>query len=247
MIRRRKSFDINMALFQLKEYAFDELKCVYVQITDKEIEPRDLNGAIKFYETDILVKDISGTQEDVLNSFSKQAKRYVRQFNDRETVETVAFDENFVDVYYPQLIDVFARQNLKPTFSREKIYKLAEAFKEYPQMVLAQKSITSDGICNGTALTFGKGKWCYYLCAANTRETANAHPGEGLFWEMTKHWNNSGIYMMDLVGVRDYKMRYNPVLKKAVTVYFERVPGLYKGKLMAKYATQVMRKCRGGY
>ena len=244
---RLGKLNIAQGLRLVKKYAFKALKCMYVEIIDKNICKNDLPKGVKSFDTDILVKNIDMNESELLDSFSKQGKRYIRQFYDREIAKEVPFDKEFVDIYYRQLEAIFERQDLKPTFSKEKIYNLAECFSKYPKCVFVQEAFSNEGVCNGTAFTFGFGEWCYYLCAAHDREHGNSHPGEGLFWEMTKHWNNVGIKKMDLVGIRDYKMRYNPTVQKQVVIYFERIPGLHFMKDMAYNAVNLKRKIAGKF
>ena len=239
------NIDYNCALKDVADFAFCVLKCKYIQVIDKKIAEDNIKSDIKYYKQDILWLNLEKGEEETYRTFTKSAKRYIRQCNDRQTIKSVKFDKQFVDIYYSQLIGIFERQNLKPTFTREKIYDLSETMEKYPDLVCAEMAFREDGECTGTCLTFGFGNWAYYLCAANSRTKNNCHPGEGLFWSMTKHWISKGIENMDLVGVRDYKRRYSPQVQSEMVIYFERIPGLKKGKDFARKVVEFIRKIQG--
>lgn len=237
--------DASEAIKTVVEYAIKELKCWYVQIIDKEIKENQLNESINFYKQPMLYMDISGGFQNVYENFSKKAKRYIRQSNDRQEIVPSNFDYDFIDIYYEQLEGIFIRQKLKPTFKKKKIYDLSDELKEFPELVCAEKAILPDGTCSGTSLTFGFGKWCYYLCAANARMKNNAHPAEGLFWSMTRNWISKGIINMDLVGIRDYKMRYSPEITEEIVIYGEKIKGMRFCKEFARYLIEKIRKLKG--
>ena len=239
------AFDVNEALRLVADYAMKTLHCCFVQIYDKQIREEELDAGIKRFTKPMLQLDIAKPEDEIMQNFTKFARTRIRLAGRRLTFEKVPFDREFVDVYFDQLEEVFKRQKLYPTYDREKLYDLAEALKDRPELVLAEKAYAEDGACMGTILTFGLEKWAYYLCAANVISQQNGRPSEGLFWEFVKHWNDRGMEHLDLVGYREYKLRYSPAIEKEVYVYFEKFPGFFKMKSLAAKTVGAMRTLKG--
>lgn len=238
-----KEFDVNVALLTVRKFAFKELKCLYVQITDYNIGVDELASSIKYYT--IRRPSIDGGQalENVLSGFSAHGRRDVRAALRKNEVEEVSFDRAFAQEYYDQLVDVFDKQNLTPFYGIDKVIDLAQTVggsKSYCACVRDEngKSIAS-------IMTLGYGKWAYYLGAASYRENQKTMPNEALFWSFIEYWKSKGITNFDLVGFREYKMKYNPDLSEIPVIYFERIPGLFRLKNIAYKGISLIRKVRG--
>lgn len=242
---RIKDLNINEALREVAKYAFRKKRCWYVQINDKNIKEDELDNSIKYIPGRIVYLDISKSQDEILNNFKKNGRRDVRAFYRKGArIEKVPFDKRFADIYYEQLIDVFAKQSLEPFYDKQKIYDLAEAFTDKQDCVLALMAFNEDDKCIATLLSFGLGDWAYYLGAASFREYQKLLPNEGLFWEFVKYWNEKGIKHLDLVGYREYKMKYNPDLVSSPVIYFEKIPGMLWMKKKARNIIMKVRKIK---
>lgn len=241
-----EDFDINQAIESVKKYAFRELKCCFLQITDKKIKKEDIDLKHVHFETSrVLHIDSSKEQEKILEGFAKNGRRDVRA-SGRKGLEftEMPFDNDFSEIYYEQLIDVFKKQNLHPNYDLKKVKDLVQAFKNVPERAYAVGAFCEDK-CVGTVFSFGYGKWAYYVGAASFREYQKQLPNEGLFWEFVKHWNEKGIDNIDMVGFRPYKMKYNPEIIEVPTIIFQKYPFLIKGKEYAKKAVELIRKIKG--
>lgn len=242
---RLEDFDINDALRSVARYAFKTLRCSYIQICDKNIKKEELDNSIKYFEGNLLQLPISSDVEKVIESFTKNGRRDVRAATRKGLeVKKVPFDREFVDNYYSQLVEVFAMQNLKPFYGKDKLYDLVDAFKDSPEKVLAL-SAELDNKCVATVLSFGLNHWGYYLGAASFKEQRQKLPNERLFLAFVEHWAERSVGNLDLVGYREYKMKYNPMIIDIPTVYFEKVPGMLRMKKIARKVISCVRKARG--
>lgn len=241
-----KEFNINHAITAVKKYAFCELKCCFLQITDKKLKNQELDlKHVHFETTRVLHIDSSRDQEKILDNFSKHGRRDVRAAGRKGLAfKELPFDEKFAKIYYKQLVDVFKKQNLHPNYDLKKVNDLVKAFTNVPERVFAIGAFYEDK-CVGTVFSFGYGKWAYYIGAASFREYQKKLPNEGLFWEFVKHWNERGIENIDMVGFRPYKMKYNPEIIEIPTLVFQKYPFLIMGKNCAKKAVELIRKIKG--
>lgn len=243
---RLKEFNINEALSAIAEFAFKELKCWYILICDKKIVNEELEAKFKVSMEKVLHIDLSTSLEAVRKNFTKNGRRDISASERKGSLPIrVPFDEAFVEEYYKQLIDVFGKQNLKPFYDKKKLLDLVEAFKEAPDRVLALEARLEDGTCAATVLSFGFKEWAYYAGAASYREYQKYLPNERLFWAFVEHWHGLGALNLDLMGVRPYKMKYNPNVLDIPFIYFERIPGLHKMKNLAKRSIMIARKIKG--
>lgn len=239
------TFDINEALKVVADFAFSRLNCWYVQITDKRIKLEMLSPDIKYYMSKIVYIDNSVDLEDVLASFSKNGRRDVRaSMRKGAVVKRVPFDHDFMDEYYRQLLDVFDKQGLKPFYSVQKLYDIVDAFTHEPEKTLALVAYEPEGNPIATVFSLGYNDWAYYVGAASYREYQKYLPNELLFWEYVRYWNSRSVRNLDLVGVRQYKMKYNPELLDQPVVYFERIKGIKQGKDFAKASVVFIREMR---
>lgn len=243
---RVKEIDVNMAIKAVADYAFKNLHCLLVQIEDKNISVDTLDISIKYSLDKLLLVDINKSQSEIIEGFTSNGRRDVRA-SGRKNLEfkTVPFDEKFVTNHYEQLVDVFAKQNLKPFYPVEKLLDLVETFKEYPERVLAMEARLSTGENIASIFTFGYQKWGYYMGAASYRAYQKYLPNEGLFWEFSKFWNEQGIMHLDLVGYREYKLKYNPEIIEIPVILIEKYRGIIFLKNVAKRCIVMMRKLRG--
>lgn len=238
--------EINAALKGIARYAFRKLKCWFVQVCDKSIHPQELERGIRYSTTPMLFLDASPEEESILEHFTKNGRRDVRAFDRKGAhIVEVPFDRAFAERYYEQLIDVFAKQGLKPFYSLEKMYDLVDAFRDCPERVLALEARLEDETCIATVFSFGYRQWGYYMGAASFREYQKYLPNEGLFWAFVRHWNGKCVPSLDLVGYRKYKMKYAPELIEVPTIVFERVPGLLFMKNTARAAVTQLRNIKG--
>ena len=230
-----QEYDINNAILAIRDYAFNQLGCAFLQISDKKIKKEvvHVKGAY-FEESRILYIDSSKSPNEILEGFTKNGRRDVRA-SGRKGLEfrRMEFDKNFADIYYEQLIDVFEKQNLKPNYDLKKVYDLVDAMKEVPERVFAVGAFFENK-CVGTVFSFGFGKWAYYIGAASFRQYQKMLPNEGLFWEFVKYWHEQGIENIDMVGFREYKLKYNPEIIMTPTIIFQKYPLLLQGKHFAK-------------
>lgn len=244
-VRNGIVFDYHAAIIDVVNYSFKSLKCLLVQILDNSIQSADGFQDFYFEESNLLYIDGHKTIEEILEAFSKNGRRDVRASGRKGLVfKKVPFDRKFVEEYYAQLIDVFAKQNLKPSYGIDKMYDLVKAYEMNPDNVLALEAIFQDK-CIATVFSFGYKDWAYYIGAASFREYQKYLPNEGLFWEHVKYWREKGVCNFDLVGYREYKMKYNPEIIKVPVFVFSKYRILVYGKNIAKKIIKSIRKLQG--
>ncbi len=238
--------DYSKAVSSIVDYIFHKLKCHYIQICDKQITTDVVTIKHKIEYTQLLKIDITKSEEEILAMFTKNGRRDVRASSRKGVrVIKVPFDKEFVEVYYDQLIDVFAKQGLKPNYSLRKLYDMVDSLQSKQESVLALEAINEYGKIIATVFSFGENDWAYYVGAASYRVYQGQLPNEALFWEFIKFWKNRGIKYIDLMGYRKYKLKYNPEITNQPRLVFQKIPGLYFGKKVANRIVRLVRKIKG--
>lgn len=240
-----ESIDYNVAIRAISAYAFKKKKCLLLQIEDKKINTSDLDDSFEYTVDKLLRIDIDKAPEAILEGFKKNGRRDVRASGRKDVVfEGVPFDKKFVEEHYKQLIDVFAKQNLKPFYSVNKLYDLVEVFENYPERVLAVVAKTSEGKNIASIFSFGYQDWGYYMGAASYRSFQKLLPNEGLFWEFVKFWKMKEIKNLDLVGYREYKLKYNPDIVEKPVVLIGKYKCIITLKNIAKKCVELKREIK---
>ena len=239
-----EEFDYKKAILAIRDYAFKNLKCCFVQISDKNI-PDDIaiKHVKKEYSTELTL-DISKAEEDILAEFKKSTKKKLRQFGRKGAcIQETKFDKKFVNEFYEEVKDVFRKQNLKPPYSKEKLLHMSKCLNK--DLVYPLEVVDPHGKVIATTITLGKNDWAYTLLTASYREYQKYLPNETLRWETIKHWKSKGCTHCDFCGYREYKLKFSPNVVKMPVLIMERVPGLIYAKKEAKKLITYFRKIRG--
>ena len=241
-----KDCDFGKCIESVKEYAFKKLRCLYIQITDNKIFEKDIPAGITYEMNKSLQIDLRRTEEEIFSSFRKEARRKIRRFEKNDAVlKEVDFDEKFAKTFYDQLEDVFAKQDLQPNYSLQKVMDIVEAFKDDPEKILAMQVYTPDNICIASAIYLLYGDWCYTLASASYREYQHYNPNEIIRWHGIQYCKNHGSKYYNLCGYTDHKMKFSPELVDVPTIIIYKYKALVYLKERAKRAIITFRKIKG--
>lgn len=243
LIREVKKEDI---LKPLCEYIYKELDCVYIEITDRDIniESAEKNGYI-FNTIETLELPISMTDESLFKLFKTDCRNFIRQFERRgATIEVANPDDNFAEEYYVQLKDVFAKQGLVPTYSIDKVKCLLRNMSKTDN-VLCLRVRDPEGNSIATSIFFGFNEKFFFWGGASYRSGQHYRPNEYMIWTAIKYWRDRGVTTFDMVGVRDYKRKFGSHEEAYAKVIFTKYKILISLRNMAKKAFFVLLRFRG--
>lgn len=189
-----------------------EYNCAYCEILDRFITIEQAEKAgLTFQIQASYGIDIGGDEQDLLLHFSKHCRKQIRQSEKKDiSIVCVPADDDFAKEYYSQLVEVFAYQKLSPPYDLKRVQVLIKKLAEI-DAVHCLKAITGDGRCVGTSISFGYNKRCYTWGSTSIRgEGCDYLQSEALRWSVIKHWRERGCFDYDMVGKRDYKLKFNP-------------------------------------
>lgn len=208
-------------------------KCLYMEVCDRNVVIEELkNTKIKYIVERTYSLDITKSEEDLLNSFTKHCRKDLRLFVNRgASIKKVECTQKFIDEFYQTLIDVFKVQNLNPPYSKQKLEILFNSIKD--DNMLCLETYNPDGKCIGRSVSFGFMDYCYAF-ASGTDRNENYNQKNFLRWEAIRYWKSKGKKHYDLMGVRKYKLEFNPKEEEFYRLIFTKYKMLLWGRNIAQ-------------
>lgn len=198
------------ALVALRHFAFGELGCLHLEILDRYLTMEDLAGL----DVDVTVEPtyivpLHLDEEQIFAAMSSACRRCIRKGEKNGLIIEEAAPEGFADEYYDQLIDVFAKQGLKPPYSKQYVQTLID--KVHPSGdALLLRARAKDGMKIASAIYFGHKEHSLFWGNGSLRSHQNLRPNEALHWHALRYWKRRGIKFHDWCGPDEYKRKYGP-------------------------------------
>jgi len=195
------------AILALKNFAFKTLRCVHFELMDRNLTREDMVAMeMAFTTLDGFEIDLSRSEEELFARMSSACRRCIRKAEKFVTVEE-AHDPGFADDYYAQLVDVFAKQRLVPTYGIARVRHLIKHLEPTGALSLL-RARDPEGRCIATFISLGANGTMFMWGAASWREHQILRPNELLIWTAMKHWKARGMHTFDMGGDGEYKRKY---------------------------------------
>jgi hypothetical protein len=197
------------AVQALVDYAFKQLQCIHLELTDLNISPADV-AALGFEHavSHTTVIDLTADEDAIYSEMSSKSCRYcIRKAEKLGVVIEEAHDEAFADEYYAQLLDVFSKQDLVPTYGVERVKSLIRHLLPSGNLLLL-RAREPGGRCIATSIFMGMHDYSYFWGNASWRADQHFCPNEPLQWYAIRYWKRRGVRFHDLGGGGLYKRKY---------------------------------------
>ncbi len=199
------------ALAALEQFAWDELKCLHMEVSDPGFTVED-GESLAFtcssyasYHT-----DLTKSEDDLFNAMDSACRRCIRKAEKSGVTIEEAHDVKFADEYYEQLKDVFAKQELVPTYDVERVRALIENLEPAGHVLLV-RARDAEGKCIATGIFPGFNKIAEFWGNASFRSSQNLRPNELIHWYAMRFWKRRGAEVYDWGGEGAYKEKYGCV------------------------------------
>ena len=196
-IRLLPSVSKRAAVKAVMEYAFEHLRCVHFEINDLNIPLHELAGLgfRRKIELSYLI-DLAQDEKAIYSRMSSTACRYrIRKAEKMGVILEEANDEGFVDDYFAQLCDVFAKQSLVPTYDKERIRLLIRHLMPTGNLLLL-RAREPQGRCIATSIFVGMHQFAHFWGNASWRQDQHFCPNEALQWYSIKYWKQRGVRLL---------------------------------------------------
>jgi len=221
----------------LTAWAFRDLKCLHVEVSDRCFQPGDGDGGRldrTAYET--YKSDLTRSEDDLFKRMESACRRCIRKAEKGGVTVEEAHDLEFADEDYEQLKDVFAKQGKLPTYPVERVRLLLKHLLPTGRL-LAVRARSPEGKCIATGLYPGMNDTAFFWGNASWRNEQHWRPNEYLHWYALRYWKARGVKLFDWGGGGTYKEKYG------VEPYV--VPWFYKSKY--RVLTTVRNEARALY
>ena len=199
------------ALSAIETLAWDSLKCMHIEISDPyfSIEDGDnlgfTRGQYASHRT-----DLRQTEDELFNQMESACRRCIRKAEKSGVTIEEGEDPEFADEYFSQLKEVFARQNLVPTYPVQRVRSLIKHLLPTGRLLLL-RARDPKGKCIATGIFPGFNKIAEFWGNASVRSGQIWRPNEYMHWYVMRYWKKRGAEIYDWGGEAAYKEKYGCV------------------------------------
>ena len=242
----RDGVDRRQAAAALIPFAFRTLGCAHVELKDRRLDtPEDLVPLVFASEPTLTFEiDLSDDEDAIFGRMSSACRRAVRRGEKVGVSVEEASGADFANEYYAQLLEVFGRQSLVPTYPVERVRALIAALEPAGRILLL-RARAPDGLPIATGIFPGFNETAYFWGGASLRAHQIHRPNEALFWHAIRYWRDRGVTTLDLGGGGEYKRKYGPAEVRIPFFRASRFRGLPMLREIARRAGEGRRALQG--
>jgi hypothetical protein len=223
-----------LALRALERFAFKDLGCVHFVVVDRYLTVEDGQRAgLASQMTRSQETDLRPSTEVLFARMKGACRRCIRKAEREGVTIEEAKDDEFAGEYYAQMIQVFGKQDLVPTYGLERVQKLIQHLRPTGQLLLL-RARDGQGRCIGTGIYPALNATAHFWGNASDRAGLHLRPNESLHWHAMRYWKGRGIPVFDWGGLSAYKEKYGCVPIAVPRFLKSRWPGLGMLRRQAK-------------
>jgi hypothetical protein len=199
------------ALAAVEKWAWEELKCLHMEISDPHFTVADgkalgfVCSSYRSYRT-----DLRKSEDELFNNMESACRRCIRKAEKSGLTIEEAHDLAFADEYYEQLQDVFAKQEMVPSYTVERVRTLIKNLEPTGRVLLV-RARDAQGKCIATGIYPGYNQIAEFWGNASFRAHQNLRPNEACHWYAMRYWKQRGATIFDWGGEGTYKEKYGCV------------------------------------
>ncbi|WP_455630006.1 GNAT family N-acetyltransferase [Parabacteroides sp.] len=221
-----------------KELSVYSLKyCQLFQFADWSLDFQDINNVFRFVERiESYWLDISPNIDTLFKCFKQKSCQYsIHKAQKLGVIVRKPQKVNeFAKEYYAQLIDVFAKQGIKPTYGIDRAESILEEL-DSDKVIALEARHPDTNECMATIIFVLHNKVAFYWGASSYRKYQKYCPNELLMFEAIKLMKDKGVEILEMEGIRPYKEKYNPTRYAKPKIIECKYPILIKAKHIVKY------------
>ncbi len=214
------------AVEALVQFAFRRQRCLHLELKDRHLTEEEIAGlGFDCTRDDTMEVDLTGDDEAVMSRMTSACRRAIRKAAKTGVCVEEVSGEEFAPEYYDQLLEVFGRQGLRPSYGVDRVRELVRCVGPTGRL-LTVRARSPEGEPIATGIFPAMNGTAYFWGGASRADGQIHRPNEAIFWYAMRYWRDRGIAVMDLGGGGDYKRKYGP---REFTVPFfrrSRVPAL---------------------
>ncbi len=234
-----------LALQAITRFAFHDLGCVHVEMMDRRLTPedaRELGFRTRLFNGFEI--DITQSEAALMANMDGSCRRNIRKAVRCDLRIRECTDDSFVDHYYAQLEDVFAKDGLAPTYGKKRVSALMRYLLPAGKLLPLQ-AIDPEGNCIASMLTVASNDTAFLWGSTSWRRFQYLRPNELLMWSSIQHWKSRGIKKLDMGGGGEYKRKYGGYEISVPWLRASKYAGLESLRATAAQAVRLQQRVRG--
>lgn len=245
----RPGVDKCSALNALKKFAFRNLECAHLEFLDRKFASSELDKqALRWTPLDGFEVDLRRSEEEIFASFIPPCRQAIRRAIRLGVTVEETHDPGFVDDYHPQLVEVFGRQGLRPTYGADRVRELVRCIQPTGKLLLLRaRDHVGRCIATGVFIVISP-TTMYFWGGASWREYQNLRPNDLLMWRAMQAARDRGVTALDLGGAGDYKKKFGgcPISVPWIRVSSQPLVPVLRDLAKALYKLQQRLRFDGG-
>jgi hypothetical protein len=199
------------ALMGLEQFAFRQLGCLHYEVIDRDLSLEEGAGlglacrVVQNYQT-----DLRRSEDELFADMTGACRRAIRKSEKSGITIEHAGPQGFAEEYYGHLLDVFAKQDMKPTYTLDRVKKLIEHVHPSGDLLLARVR-DPEGRSIATGIYAGFNRFGLFWGNGSLRPYQFLRPNEALHWHSMRHFKQQGLPLYDWGGRATYKEKYGVV------------------------------------
>src|SRR5918996_4106009 len=181
------------ALLGLERFAFRQLGCLHYEVVDRHLSPQE--GVDLGFASSVFYNyrtDLTRNEDELFADMTSACRRAIRKAEKSDITIEHAEPEGFAEEYYGQLLDVFAKQGMTPTYGVDRVKKLIEHIHPSGDLLLARVR-DPDGRSIATGIYPGFNGFSLFWANGSLRPYQIYRPNEALHWHAMRHYKSLGI------------------------------------------------------
>jgi hypothetical protein len=196
------------ALMGLEEFAFRQLGCLHYEVIDRHLSPEETaHLGLAFRVVQNYQTDLTRSEDGLFADMTSACRRAIRKAEKSGITIEHAESEGFAEEYYGHLLDVFAKQDMKPTYPLDRVKKLIEHVHPSGDLLLARVR-DPEGRSIATGIYAGFKRFGLFWGNGSLRPYQSLRPNEALHWHSMRHFKRLGLPLYDWGGRATYKTKY---------------------------------------
>ncbi len=151
------------------------------------------------------VVPLCADEDQMQRNLERRCRQNIRKGTSNNLVVEACDCPAAIDDYYSQLIDVFAKQKLVPTYPVGRVRSLFNRL--HPGSIIVLRVKHEDKVIASALLPFDN-RCAYLFGAASYREYQGLYPNELLYWTAMTIFAKRGMTQLDMCGGGKYKEKY---------------------------------------
>ncbi len=229
------------AVAALLPFVFGELGCFHLELADPLLGREDVTrfGFATQVSTTFL-SDLRADEDALLGLMTGPARTAIRKSAKNGVTIEEAAAEGFAQDYYSQLLDVFAKQQLHPTYDQARVESLVRNVHPGGDLLLL-RARDGDGRSIATGIFPGFNRGSHFWGNASLREYQGLRPNEALHWSAMRYWRARGVVEHNWGGGGDYKEKYGGTRVETLHFRLSRFAAIGRARELARSAYYLPR------